>query len=185
MWKFWLLTAIVLSGCQSEQLREAATDSQLVQNQTPSKTWRVKPGSVHDGDTFRAIADVTNEEIKIRMACIDAPEMKQAGGPESRDFLRRMLPDNQKIFLMISEKDQYGRSVAEVFAPVPNSREEIAVNGEMVRAGQAHYYKRYNKACPDNAEQFEILEEAAIANKTGVWSSGNPERPWDYRKRNK
>jgi hypothetical protein len=53
----------MVSGCQSEQLNEAATDTQLVQNQTPSKSWKVKPGSVHDGDTFRAIATVTGEEI--------------------------------------------------------------------------------------------------------------------------
>jgi hypothetical protein len=64
MWKFWLLIlTLMVSGCQSEQLNEAATDTQLVQNQTPSKSWKVKPGSVHDGDTFRAIATVTGEEI--------------------------------------------------------------------------------------------------------------------------
>jgi endonuclease YncB( thermonuclease family) len=128
---------------------------------------------------------VTNEEIKIRMACIDAPEMKQAGGPESRDYLRSMLPDNAEVVLMISDTDQYGRSVAEVYVPQPNSREETAVNGEMVRAGHAHYYKRYNKACPDNADMYEVWEEAAIANRSGVWSSGNAERPWDFRRRNK
>jgi endonuclease YncB( thermonuclease family) len=128
---------------------------------------------------------VTNEEVKIRMACIDAPEMKQAGGKESRDFLRSMLPDNAEVVLIISDTDQYGRSVAEVYVPQSNSREETAVNGEMVRAGMAHYYKRYNKACPDNADMYETWEETAIANKTGVWSSGNAERPWDFRRRNK
>lgn len=127
------------------------------------------------------------------MACIDAPEMKQAGGVESRDYLRSMLPDNAEVILMISDQDQYGRSVAEVYVPIANSREEVAVNGEMVRAGQAHYYKRYNKACPDNAEMYEVWEEAAIsqrsatrrASKTGVWSDGNTERTWDFRRRNK
>ncbi|MEB3192547.1 MAG: thermonuclease family protein [Snowella sp.] len=128
---------------------------------------------------------MTGEEIKIRMNCIDAPEMKQEGGKESRDFLQSMLPDNQEVILMIAEKDQYGRSVAEVYVPKPNSREETAVNGEMVRAGHAHFYERYKSSCPDNAEMYEVWEEAAIANRSGVWSSGNPERPWDFRRRNK
>ncbi len=156
----------------------------LTRNETPSKTWRVKPGSVHDGDTFRAIASVTNEEIRVRLACIDAPEMKQAGGVESRDFLRGMLPDNAEVVLVIAETDRFGRSVAEVYAPIRNSREETAVNGEMVRAGHAHFYERFKSSCPDNAEMYEVWEEAAIASKTGVWS-GNAERPWDYRRRNK
>ena len=186
MWKFWLLIlTVTVSGCQSPQFKEAVIDSQIIEAQTPSKSWRVKPGSVYDGDTFWAIADVTNEEVKIRMACIDAPEMKQAGGKESRDFLRSMLPDNAEVVLMISDTDQYGRSVAEVFAPVPNSQEEIAVNGEMIVAGMAHYYKRYNKACPDNAERYGALEQQAITAKIGVWKNGIAQTPWDYRKQNK
>jgi len=186
MWKFWLLIlTLMVSGCQSEQLNEAATDSQLVQNQTPSKTWRVKAGSVHDGDSFRAIADVTGEEIRVRLSCIDAPEIKQAGGIESRDFLRRMLPDDQEVILAIAEEDRFGRSVAEVFVPIPNSREEVPVNALMVRDGHAHFYERFKSSCPDNAELYGDLERQAIANRSGVWSSGNAERPWDFRRRNK
>jgi endonuclease YncB( thermonuclease family) len=186
MWKFWLLIlTLIVSGCQSEQLREAVQDSQVTEAQTPSKSWRVKPGSVYDGDTFRAIATVTGEEIRVRLSCVDAPEIKQAGGIESRDFLRRMLPDDQEVILAITEEDRFGRSVAEVFVPVPNSREEVPVNALMVRDGHAHFYERYKSSCPDNAELYGDLEQEAIANKVGVWSSGNAERPWDWRKRNK
>jgi endonuclease YncB( thermonuclease family) len=183
MWKFSLSVAIVLSGCSLSHFREAVIDFQVMEVDTPSKTWRVKPGSVYDGDTFRAIADVTGEEIKIRMSCIDAPEMQQVGGVESRDYLRRMLPNNQEVILMISNQDRYGRSVAEVYVPVPNSQEEIAVNGEMVKAGHAHFYERYKSSCPDNADMYDYWEKAAIASKVGVWSNGNVERPWNRRKK--
>ena len=156
-----------------------------LESSEPIKTWRVKAGSVHDGDTFRAVADLTNEEIRVRMACIDAPELKQAGGVESRDFLRKMLPDGKEVILSIAETDRFGRSVAEVFVPIRNSQEEIAVNGEMVAAGHAHFYEKYKSACPDNAEQLANLESLAQGGKLGVWASGNPEKPWDFRRRNK
>jgi endonuclease YncB( thermonuclease family) len=47
---------------------------------------QVKPGSVHDGDTLRVVRG--NEELKIRLCGIDAPEIKQTLGIESRDYLR-------------------------------------------------------------------------------------------------
>jgi endonuclease YncB( thermonuclease family) len=72
---FWLVLALfaaTTTACSQEQMQEMAENTMVTENRTPDKTWRVKPGSVHDGDTFRAVADVTNEEIKIRLACIDA-----------------------------------------------------------------------------------------------------------------
>lgn len=103
MQKIWLLIlTVIVSGCNSPWLKEAVIDSQVTQARTASKIWRVKPGSVYDGDTFRAIADFTGEEIKVRLSCVDAPEMKQAGGVESRDYLRKLLPDNQQVILAIA-----------------------------------------------------------------------------------
>jgi endonuclease YncB( thermonuclease family) len=185
IWLILSLCTTMISACSQEQMQEMASNAMVIQNRTPDKTWRVKPGSVHDGDTFRAVADVTNEEIKVRLACIDAPEIKQAGGIEARDYLRGMLPDDQEIILAIAEKDQYGRSVAEVYAKTNQPELEVGVNGEMVLAGMAHYYERYRKSCPENAEQYEFLEQEAISSKAGVWADGDAERPWDWRKRNK
>ncbi|MBD2652772.1 thermonuclease family protein [Synechocystis sp. FACHB-383] len=185
LWLVLALFAATITACNQEQMQEMVENTMVTENQTPDKTWRVKPGSVHDGDTFRAVADVTNEEIKVRLACIDAPEIKQAGGIEARDYLRSMLTDNREIILMGAEKDQYGRSVVEVFAMTDTPGIEVGVNGEMILAGMAHYYERYNKSCPENAEQYEFLEQQAISNKGGVWANGNAERPWDWRQQNK
>jgi endonuclease YncB( thermonuclease family) len=176
---------IIFKAINSEGAKESINAQMTPKSRTPDKTWRVKPGSVHDGDTFRAIADVTNEEIKVRLACTDAPEIKQAGGIEARDYLRGILTDNREIILAIADVDQYGRSVAEVYAKTNQPELEVGVNGEMVLAGMAHYYERHKRSCPDNAEQYEFLEQEAIANKAGVWANGDAERPWDWRKRNK
>jgi endonuclease YncB( thermonuclease family) len=156
-----------------------------LESSEPVKTWRVKAGSVHDGDTFRAVADLTNEEIRVRMACIDAPELKQAGGVESRDFLRKMLPDGKEVILAIAEEDRFGRMVAEVFVPTDKPELEIAVNGEMVANGHAHFYEKYKSACPDNAEQLKNLAGLAESGRLGLWASNNVVKPWDFRRKNK
>lgn len=177
----FVLGALALVGMKPEATQMVNDSGSLSE---PVRTWTIKAGSVHDGDTFRAIS-LTGEEIRVRLACVDAPELKQAGGIESRDFLRKMLPDDQEVILSIAETDRFGRSVAEVFVPTDNPEIEVAVNGEMVLAGHAHFYERYKSACPDNAEQMAHLESLAQDGKLGVWASGNPEKPWDFRRRNK
>jgi len=53
-----------------------------------AEQWQVKPGSVHDGDTLRVVRG--DEELKVRLCGIDAPEIRQPLGIESRDYLRSL-----------------------------------------------------------------------------------------------
>jgi endonuclease YncB( thermonuclease family) len=48
--------------------------------------YEVVPGSIHDGDTLR-VRSSKGEILKVRFACIDAPELKQPLGEESRNYL--------------------------------------------------------------------------------------------------
>jgi endonuclease YncB( thermonuclease family) len=54
-------------------------------NKVSYQVYQIKEGSIYDGDTLRVISS-SNEELKIRFACIDAPEKNQEYGIESRDF---------------------------------------------------------------------------------------------------
>jgi len=48
--------------------------------------------SVGDGDTLRVVAE-NNTITTVRLACVDAPETRQAPyGQMSRDRLRQLLP---------------------------------------------------------------------------------------------
>jgi micrococcal nuclease len=140
--------------------------------------WLVKKNSVYDGDTFRAINQTTKEEIKVRLACIDAPEKDQPLGIASRDFLRSLLNKGDKVYLQVVDTDRYGRQVAEVFVPTPQG--EIAVNGEMVRKGWVWFYRKYSKNC--NVPVYDQAEKLAQNEKLGVWSK-NYTPPWEWRKR--
>ncbi|MCD8489488.1 MAG: thermonuclease family protein [Desertifilum sp.] len=142
--------------------------------------WRVTAGSVHDGDTLRVTRG--NEELKIRLCGIDAPELAQPLGKESRDFLRSLLPDNREVMLIPIETDRYGRTVAEIFVDNGNGTERH-VNSELTVKGLAYHYQQYSGKCPN---KFAIAsgEEMAIANQRGIWEMGkNYEKPWDYRRK--
>jgi endonuclease YncB( thermonuclease family) len=130
------------------------------------------------------INPITQEEIKIRMACIDAPEKKQDLGIASRDYLRSLLNTNpEKLVVMKKEKDRYGRTVAEVFIPTSKGDEKIPVNGMMIKSGYAYYYSEYSKNCEDNATIYANLEKEAQRSRLGVWKNPNSVKPSEFRKR--
>ena len=70
--------------------------------------------SCYDGDTCTTI-----DGEKIRLACIDTPELKgrkakPIPATKARDFLNDLLV-NEKVSIRRITKDRYGRTVAELF----------------------------------------------------------------------
>ena len=144
--------------------------------------FNVVPGSVYDGDTIRVVPVGISgypkaQQLKIRFACIDAPERDQPGGIEARDQLKRMLSESgDRVKLNIITTDRYGRSVAEVW----NSGGFVQ-NG-LVHIGLAYPYEQYKDDCP-NWDIVKSGEQYAQANRLGVWANPNAVKPWEYRKK--
>jgi len=127
---------------------------------------------VSDGDTVRATCG--GEKIKIRLHCLDAPEMQQKPwGRKSRNHLKAILP--RAFELKTYDTDRYGRTVGEILDPA--SRENV--NLRMVREGQAAIYRRY---CDD--PRYPQAERHAKDARGGIWGeAGLHQRPWAYRHR--
>ena len=94
----------------------------------------------YDGDTCTTI-----DGEKIRLACIDSPELKgkkadPLAAKEARDFLNNFLV-NKKVAIRRIVKDKYGRTVAELF------KNEINVQKLVVDKGYAKIYERYSDQC--------------------------------------
>jgi endonuclease YncB( thermonuclease family) len=99
---------------------------------------------------------------RIRMACIDAPELKQESGKESRDHLKSIIEQNgDRVTLRIVDTDRYGRKIAEVFAGGK------FLQAEQVQSGMAYVYEKYLNNCPD-AAVVKQAEAIAQQNKIGV-----------------
>ena len=162
-------------GKDNRQSKSSNEPAAVEQTQKLEK-WQLK--SIYDGDTLHVVR--TNEELKIRLCGIDAPEIKQPLGIEARDYLRSLvkLGDGELLLLPI-EKDRYGRTVAEVY--VQDSDEfAINLNMQMVRDGYAWLYAQYKDNCPTKNELV-LAEELASEEGLGVWN-GNHQPPWEFRK---
>jgi len=72
-----------------------------------------------------------------------------------------------------TDRDQYGRIVADVI--LPDGRN---LNRELVRAGLAWWYRHY---APHDAELCALEVEARAAQR-GLWAEPHPIPPWDWRR---
>ena len=94
----------------------------------------------YDGDTCTTI-----DGEKIRLACINTPELKgkkadPISAKEARDFLNKLLV-NKKVSIRRITKDRYGRTVAELF------NNNINVQELLVNKGYGKIFKRYSDQC--------------------------------------
>jgi len=130
--------------------------------------------SIGDGDTITVREE--SQRIKVRLACIDAPETSQTPyGMDSRQALQGLLPIGSEVTLKTKTVDRYGRSVAEVLKGGSN------INQTLVRSGDAFVYWQYISGC--DRQTYSRMENDARINGVGVWSlPGGIQRPWDYRR---
>ncbi|MBI1324379.1 micrococcal nuclease [bacterium] len=125
--------------------------------------------AITDGDTITVL--VNQEQVKVRLDGIDAPERSQAFGTQAREKLAE-LAFGKTVKVVTHGKDRYGRTIGTVFA------EGRSANLEMVRAGLAWHYVEY----PKDTELADA-EAKARAEKRGLWADKSPVAPWEFRKR--
>ena len=84
-----LVLIAVLTNRKTINSSTSEAIAKVLFKENDAQQWRVKPGSIYDGDTLRVVRG--NEELKIRFCGIDAPELKMPLGIESRDYLRSLF----------------------------------------------------------------------------------------------
>jgi endonuclease YncB( thermonuclease family) len=125
---------------------------------------------VHDGDTFTLLQD-GNQQTRVRLAEIDAPESKQPYGNKAKQELSSLI-FGKMVTVTIQDTDRYGRTVGRVYANT------LDVNAEMIRRGAAWVYRKYAKD-----QTLYPLEAQAKQEKRGLWKLPDSERvpPWEWR----
>jgi len=94
----------------------------------------------YDGDTC-----TTLKGEKIRLACIDTPELKgwnadPIPAKEARDFVNKLVA-NEEVSIKRITNDRYGRTVGELFKNAVNIQELI------VEKGYGRIYEKYAYQC--------------------------------------
>jgi endonuclease YncB( thermonuclease family) len=126
--------------------------------------------AVTDGDTVKI--EYQNKTIKVRLAGIDTPELKQEFGQESKKALEEKVL-NKTVYIDGDKQDRYGRLIADIKI---GSR---WINKELVEEGYAWHYKQYS-----DDEELNEAELNAKKSAIGLWTSENPIPPWSYRRVN-
>lgn len=132
--------------------------------------------AVRDGDSI-VIRDATNAVHRIRLAGIDAPEIGQAGGSDSRERLRSLIFD-RTVTVTWLKQDKYGRLVGVVRLG------GVDVCLEQLRTGMAWHYKRFEgEQTLENRALYANSETEARSSRIGLWAAASPVAPWDFRRR--
>ncbi|MBT3191515.1 MAG: thermonuclease family protein [Verrucomicrobia bacterium] len=131
---------------------------------------------VIDGDTIvvtsHSLLSTAHDPqtLRIRLADIDAPELKQAYGPEAREYLRSLV-EGELVRVEYKKRDRYGRILGNVYI---GSR---YINLAMTATGHAWRY-RYARKTGSIAE----AESDARESRMGLWHAATPMAPWVFRR---
>ncbi|KAL4620766.1 hypothetical protein ACB092_06G179500 [Castanea dentata] len=127
---------------------------------------------------YRVLDFQNNEEIlarvyRIRLRGIDAPENAMPYGKEAKEELTKIV-QGKCLRVLVYGEDQYGRCVADIYC------DGKFVQELMLKKGFAWHYATY-----DQRPELARWENEARAARVGLWASLNPEKPWEWRRKNK
>jgi len=111
------------------------------------------------------------EEIKVRLNGIDAPELHQLSGKEAQMYLADLIR-NKNVTIIDKGSDKYGRMIADVFI------DGKKVNEELIKNGHAWHFKNYS-----SDKKLAELEDQARLCYRGLWASTSPIPPWEFREK--
>ncbi|XP_050250862.1 staphylococcal-like nuclease CAN2 isoform X2 [Quercus robur] len=119
-------------------------------------------------------ADAIHEKIiESGYRGIDAPENAMPYGKEAKEELTKVV-QGKCLRVLVYGEDQYGRCVADIYC------DGKFVQELMLKKGFAWHYATY-----DQRPELARWEKEARATRVGLWASSNPEKPWEWRRKNK
>ena len=145
----------------------------IIANVSFAEQFNGKVSKIVDGDTIWVKS--ASGIIKIRLSYIDAPELKQDYGIQSKEYLANLILD-KNVEIHSYRRDRYKRVIGEIY--IHNNKESVFINAKLLKSGHAWVYKRYRRN-----PYLMNLENFARINKNGIWNLENPVKPWEYRKK--
>jgi micrococcal nuclease len=127
---------------------------------------------VYDGDTVKLRSNDSQDEFKLRLSDIDAPERNQSYGLKSRRALMKLCKgENITVTARISGIDKYQRSLGKLEC------NGIDASYYLAEHGLAWFYAQYSS-------DTTIEKAAKIAHRhmLGLWAGKKPVAPWNWRR---
>ncbi len=140
---------------------------------------------VADGDTM-TVRNLDGATHKIRMHAVDAPELNQAGGEQSRRWLTEQVL-NKNVKIIVNNTDRYKRQVAKVVLPLKGCQQRLCdgetdINLKAIEAGHAWWYREFARSqSSEDRVLYEGAEDQARKARKGLWQQTAPLAPWQWR----
>nr|GEX04472.1 staphylococcal-like nuclease CAN2 [Tanacetum cinerariifolium] len=165
---------------ESSQLPQEVSMAMIERNEARAVRNYTKADALQKqiNDAGYRVLNINDEEIlarryRIRLRGIDAPENAQPYGKEAKDELVKIV-NGKCLTIWVFDEDQYGRFVGDVYC------NGTFVQKRMLRKGLAWHYTAYDKR-----PEFQQWEKEAKAKRIGLWALSDPEKPWEWRKKNR
>ena len=132
---------------------------------------------VSDGDTITVLEGTTQH--KIRLMGIDAPEKAQPFGNRSKQALANNIA-GKTVEVEYNKKDRYQRIIGKV------THLGYDINLRQIELGMAWHYKQYEREQDvEDRSKYAQAEYVAQKDKVGLWSQGQAQAPWEWRRAKK
>ena len=128
-----------------------------------------------DGDTIDLLYEKTGETVRTRLSGLDAPELEQAFGNQSKEFLTKLI-SGKEVSIRATGSDESDNRVAFLF--LDQEGHSVDVSMTMLRSGMAWHLPGV-----PNDKTLAGLQENARENQKGLFSEPPFMEPWKWRKR--
>lgn len=117
---------------------------------------------VIDGDTL-----VLDGDERVRVLYINTPEKKEEMGPEAGQFTRDLVlfKEVDLVYSADSERDHYGRLLAEVYV------DGVSLEESLLSEGMAHLFLLAPERPPANIDRLIAAQARARQEGKGVWAT--------------
>lgn len=143
---------------------------------------------IADGDTF-TLTDYANQQHRVRLMGIDAPEKYQAYGGRAQQNLGALI-NGRDVAVEWSKRDQEGNIVGRVMvAPISSpcrsqrdcpKTQDVAL--EQVKAGQAWCRSAVGEPPQEYQSNCKRAEFDAKIHRNGLWADAVQMPPWDFKR---
>jgi endonuclease YncB( thermonuclease family) len=138
-----------------------------------AETLAGKVVDILDGDTITVLHE--QQETRVRIAGIDAPEKMQAFGQRSKQAMSDCA-FGRDVEVQWGKIDRYGRTIGKVLSG------GVDCGLRQIKLGMAWHYKAYAKEqTRHDREAYATSEDEAKTDRRGLWSDASPMPPWEYR----
>lgn len=170
----------IASACAADSTPEPLPDDfdyfGAVPWELPDDAEKMVVDSVHDGDSLKLTEPNDDWWEEYRIIGIQAPEIEgyreeECYGPESAEFLKRLLPPGTEVYIQqdISNKDRNDRYLRHIFI-IDEETEDVYLLSEVLVLGGYAFARSYP---PDDLYDDILAEAQEIADEedSGLWEA--------------